>query len=146
MKTYSAKASDISRKWYIIDAEGQTLGRVATYVSRLLIGKHKPMYTPNIDNGDFIVVINSAKIVLTGNKENVKEYYSHSGYSGAGKTISYQQMMERHPEKVMFHAVSGMLPKNKMRNRRLKRLKVFIGSEHTHNAQQPEVVSLNNVK
>ncbi|PID28415.1 MAG: 50S ribosomal protein L13 [Candidatus Cloacimonadota bacterium] len=140
MKTFSQKTADVDRKWYLIDAEGKTLGRVATQISRLLIGKHKPTYTPHIDGGDFIVVVNSEKVVLTGNKEKDKEYFTYSGYVGSQKFTTVAEMRERHPERIIINAVKGMLPKNKLQARRLKRLKTFVGSEHTHAAQKPEKI------
>jgi large subunit ribosomal protein L13 len=138
MKTISAKHTDIDRKWHILDAEGKTLGRVATEIAYKLIGKHKPLYTPNIDLGDFVIVVNADKIVLTGNKETSKMYFSYSGYPGGDKFTSVEAMRERHPERIISFAVSGMLPKNKMRDRRLTRLKVYAGPDHPHTAQQPE--------
>jgi len=140
MKTISAKHSDIDRKWYIVDAEGKTLGRIATEIAHRLMGKHKPLYTPHIDLGDFIIVVNAEKVVLTGNKETGKSYFSYSGYPGGDKFTSVEKMREKHPDRIISFAVSGMLPKNKMRARRLTRLKVYAGPEHPHQAQQPEVI------
>jgi large subunit ribosomal protein L13 len=138
MKTISAKHSDIDRKWYIVDAEGKTLGRMATEIAMKLMGKHKPLYTPHIDLGDFVVVVNAEKVMLTGNKETDKKYFSHSGYVGSGKMISVERTREKHPDRIISNAVSGMLPKNKMRDRRLTRLKVYAGPDHPHTAQKPE--------
>jgi large subunit ribosomal protein L13 len=140
MKTISAKHSDIDRKWLIVDAEGKTLGRVATEIAYRLMGKHKPLYTPHIDLGDFVIVVNAEKIVLTGNKETAKTYFSYSGYPGGDKFTSVETMREKHPDRIITVAVSGMLPKNKMRDRRLTRLKVYAGPDHPHAAQQPEVL------
>lgn len=140
MKTISAKHSDIDRKWLIVDAEGKTLGRVATEIAYRLMGKHKPLYTPHIDLGDFVIVVNAEKIVLTGNKETAKTYFSYSGYPGGDKFTSMETMREKHPDRIITFAVSGMLPKNKMRDRRLTRLKVYAGPDHPHAAQQPEVL------
>ncbi len=140
MKTISAKHSDIDRKWYIVDADGKTLGRIATEIAHRLMGKHKPLYTPHIDLGDFIIVVNAEKVVLTGNKETAKAYFSYSGYPGGDKFTSVEKMREKHPDRIISFAVSGMLPKNKMRARRLTRLKVYAGPEHPHQAQQPEVI------
>jgi len=138
MKTISAKHSDIDRKWHIVDADGKTLGRVATEIAYKLIGKHKPLYTPHIDLGDFVIVVNCEKIVLTGNKETAKKYFSYSGYPGGDKFVSVEDTRERHPDRIISNAVSGMLPKNKMRARRLTRLKIYAGPQHPHEAQQPE--------
>ena len=140
MKTISAKHSDIDRKWLIVDAEGKTLGRVATEIAYRLMGKHKRLYTPHIDLGDFIIVVNAEKIVLSGNKETSKTYFSYSGYPGGDKFTSVETMREKHPDRIITFAVSGMLPKNKMRDRRLTRLKVYAGPDHPHEAQQPEVL------
>ena len=141
MKTYSAKPLEVERKWYIIDATDKPLGRVATEAARLLRGKHKPTYTPNIDVGDHVIITNCAKVVLTGKKLDQKYYRYHTGYVGGLKEITYREMMEKKPEEVVAHAVSGMLPKNKLRARMMTRLRVFAGAEHTHAAQKPEVIS-----
>lgn len=137
MKTVSLRKEDISRKWYVVDVAGKTLGRVTTEISRLLIGKHKPTFTPHIDNGDFIIVLNADKITLTGSKENKKEYFKHTGYFGSETFTTVAEMREKHPERIIAKAVSGMLPKNKMRARRLKRLKIYTSATHNHQAQQP---------
>ena len=139
--TYSAKKSEIESKWYVIDAQGKPLGRVATEAAKLLRGKHKPTYTPTIDTGDHVIVINCKDAVLTGKKLDQKYYRYHTGYVGGLKEISYREMMEKKPEEVVAHAVSGMLPKNKLRARMMTRLRVFAGAEHTHAAQKPEVIS-----
>ena len=132
MKTYSAKASDIKREWHVIDASDKILGRFATQVANLLMGKHKPMYTPNLDTGDFVVVINAAKIKVTGNKAKQKLYYRHSGYPGGLKSVSLEKMMQTHPTRVIEHAVKGMLPHNRLGARMFKKLKVYAGETHPH--------------
>ncbi|MBS5788728.1 50S ribosomal protein L13 [Clostridioides mangenotii] len=140
MKSYIDKPADVQRKWYLVDAEGKTLGRMATEIATLLRGKHKPTFTPHVDGGDFVVVINADKVVLTGKKLDQKLYRYHTGYVGGLKEITYKHMMETKPEEVVAHAVSGMLPKNKLRSRMMTRLRVFAGAEHTHGAQNPEVI------
>lgn len=139
--TYSIKKSEIERKWYIIDAEDKVLGRVATEAARLLRGKHKPTYTPNIDVGDHVIITNCAKVVLTGKKLDQKYYRYHTGYVGGLKEITYREMMAKKPEEVVAHAVSGMLCKNKLRSRMMTRLRVFAGPNHDHAAQNPEVLN-----
>jgi large subunit ribosomal protein L13 len=135
MKTYSTKARDIERKWHVIDASGKVLGRVATEIAQLLKGKHKPIYAPHMDTGDFVVVINASKVRVTGKKEEQKLYYHHSGYPGGLKTASFAQMMETNPTKVIQHAVKGMLPHNRQGRAMARRLKVYAGSTHPHQAQ-----------
>ena len=137
--TYSVKKSEIQRKWYIIDAANKPLGRVATEAARLLAGKHKPIYTTNIDTGDYVIIINCKDIKFTGNKLNSKVYRHHSGYIGGMKEITAKVMMERSPEKVMTLAVKGMLPHNTLGRQMLKKLKVYSGSEHENQAQKPEI-------
>ena len=137
--THSVKASVIEKKWYVIDAANKPLGRVATEVARLLKGKHKPTYTPNLDCGDNVIVINSDKMILTGDKLNQKVYRHHSGYIGGMKEISYKDMMATKSDKVMLLAVKGMLPKNSLGRKMLTNVRVFKGSEHPHAAQKPEV-------
>jgi large subunit ribosomal protein L13 len=132
MKTYSTKASDIKREWHIIDASDKVLGRFATQVASLLMGKHKPMYSPNLDTGDFVVVINAAKVQVTGNKMKQKLYYRHSGYPGGLKSISLEKMMQTHPTRVIEHAVKGMLPHNRLGAKMFKKLKVYAGDTHPH--------------
>ena len=139
--TYSARKGEVESKWYIIDAANKPLGRVATEAARLLRGKHKPTFTPHVDGGDFVVVVNASKVVLTGKKLDQKYYRYHTGYVGGLKEISYREMMEKKPEEVIAHAVSGMLPKNKLRAKMMTRLRVFAGAEHTHAAQKPEVLN-----
>jgi len=137
--TYSPKAGEIEKKWYIIDATGKPLGRVATEVSKLLRGKHKPTFTPNMDVGDHVIVLNCKDVVLTGNKINQKVYRHHSGYIGGMKETSAKVMMEKTPEKAMFLAVKGMLPHNRLGRQMIKKLRVYAGSEHENIAQKPEV-------
>ena len=142
MKTFSAKPLEVTRKWYLIDAEGATLGRLAVEAANILRGKNKPQYTPNVDTGDFVVVINADKITVSGNKETDKLYRSHSGYPGGFKEISFKDMMERTPERAIEKAVRGMLPHNTLGDEQFQKLKVYAGSEHPHAAQKPEVYEL----
>lgn len=142
MKTYSAKSSELTAKWYVVDASGQTLGRLSTQVAMLLMGKTKPSYTPNIVSGDIVVVINSAKIKVTGNKLTDKFYYRHSGYPGGIKQASLRELLQKNPNMVIEHAVAGMLPKNKLQAQMLKNLKVYATDEHNHAAQKPELIKL----
>ena len=141
-KTYSAKPSDVDRKWYVVDAEGMVLGRLATQVAAILRGKHKPTFAPNIDTGDYVIVVNAEKIKLTGNKENQKEYKRYSGYTGGLKITSYKDMMDKHPERIVEHAVVGMLPHNKIGRQMAKKLRVVVGEDHNHEAQMPEKLEL----
>ena len=135
MKTYATKASDIKREWHVIDASGEILGRLATQVAGLLMGKHKPLFCRNLDIGDFVVVINADKVRVTGNKPKQKMYYRHSGYPGGLKSISLEKMMQTHPTRVIEHAVKGMLPKNRLNASMMKRLKVYAGDAHPHQGQ-----------
>ncbi|MEG6616929.1 50S ribosomal protein L13 [Peptococcaceae bacterium 1198_IL3148] len=139
MKTYMAKAEEVQQKWYIIDAAGKPLGRLATEVARILRGKHKPTFTPHVDTGDFVIVINAEKTVLTGNKLDQKVYYRHSGYPGGLKETKYRDFMSTKPERAIEKAVKGMLPHNSLGAKQVKKLKVYQGAEHPHQAQQPEV-------
>ena len=139
MKTYVATAATVDRKWLLIDAEGKTLGRLATEVARLLRGKHKPTYTPFIDTGDYVVVINASKMVLTGNKLDQKFYRYHTGYPGGLKETSYKNLMAKNPEKALELAVKGMLPKNSLGRQMFRKLHVYAGAEHDQAAQKPEV-------
>lgn len=134
-KTYSVKASDIERKWHVIDASDEVLGRLATRIAGLLMGKHKPMFTRHLDVGDFVVIINADKVRVTGNKSKQKMYYRHSGYPGGLKSVSLEKMMQTHPNRVIEHAVKGMLPRNKLNAGMMKRLKVYSGDSHPHTAQ-----------
>ena len=135
MKTYSVKASDIRREWHLVDATDEILGRLATRIANLLMGKHKPMFCRNMDVGDFVVVINADKIRVTGNKAKQKLYHRHSGYPGGLKSITLEKMMETHPTRVIEHAVKGMLPKNRLNARMMKRLRVYAGDTHPHQGQ-----------
>lgn len=137
MKTYMPKASEIDRKWYLVDAEGMVLGRLATEIASILRGKNKAEYTPHMDMGDFVVVVNADKIVLTGKKEQQKLYRRHSGYPGGLREIPYERMMEKHPERVLENAVRGMLPKNTLGRVMFRKLKVYAGPNHKQQAQQP---------
>jgi len=138
MKTYVAKPSDRERNWLVVDAEGQTLGRLATQLADALRGKRKPVYTPHIDVGDFVIVINAEKISVTGTKLKDKRYYRHSGYPGGLKSRSLAEMLERRPEEVIRLAVKGMLPRNRLARKQLTKLKVYAGPDHPHVAQQPQ--------
>lgn len=142
MKTFSAKPSDIDRKWYLIDASGKTLGRLSTQIAMILMGKNKPNYTPNIISGDMVVVINSAKIKVSGSKLTDKFYYRHSGYPGGIKETSLRELLQKDPNQVIRHAVAGMLPKNKLQAQMLKNLKVYASTEHNHEAQKPELIEV----
>ncbi len=142
MKTYMAKPAEIDRKWYVIDAEGQTLGRLASEVASILRGKHKAIYTPHVDTGDFVIVINAGKIQLTGNKLSDKMYRHYSGYPGGLKEINYATLLTKKPEKAIEAAVKGMLPHNRLGRAMYKKLKVYRGSEHPHQAQKPELREL----
>lgn len=153
MKTWSAKASDKTGdgqvkpdKWWIVDAEGKTLGRMATEIANVLRGKNKPTFTPHVDTGDFVVVINPEKIVLKGRKAEQKVYYRHTGYFGGLKETTVKEMFIKQPEDVVIKAVEGMLPKNKLSKQIIKKLKVYKGSEHPHDAQQPEVLEIKGLK
>ena len=138
MKTYSVKAAEIEREWYVVDAADQVLGRLATEIARVLRGKHKPIYSPHLDTGDYVVVVNAERIRLTGKKADQKEYFRHSGYMGNERMIPFRRMLERHPERVIQLAVKGMLPKNTLGRHMLKKLKVYAGPEHPHAPQAPQ--------
>jgi large subunit ribosomal protein L13 len=142
VKTYSAKPSDITRKWYVLDAAEIPLGRLATHAASLLLGKGKPTITPHMDGGDYVIVINSASLVVTGKKQEDKKYHRHSGFPGGLYTRSLKEQMERDPNKVIHKAVRGMLPDNKLRDGRLARLKIYTDDQHNHTAQKPENLSL----
>lgn len=137
MKTYSAKPLEVERKWYVIDAEGKTLGRLATVAANLLRGKTKPQYTPNIDTGDFVIVINAEKIQVSGKKETDKKYYHHTGFPGGLKVASFKELMEKNPVLAIEKAVKGMLPHNTLGHDQFNKLKVYAGAEHPHEAQKP---------
>ncbi|MBL7179803.1 MAG: 50S ribosomal protein L13 [Pseudomonadota bacterium] len=140
--TYSAKTTDIKGKWVVVDAEGAVLGRLASTIAARLRGKHNPLFTPHVDSGDWIVVVNADKVALTGRKWQQKNYYRHSGYIGGLKTITAQKLLEKRPEDLIRFAVKGMLPKNKLGRSLFKKLKVYAGNAHPHEAQQPEVLVL----
>ena len=140
MKTYSAKAETVERDWYIVDAEGKTLGRLAAEIATRLRGKHKPEFTPHVDTGDFIVIVNAEKVRVTGNKEQGKLYWRHSGYPGGIRSTSVEKMRAEHPERMLEIAVKGMLPKNPLGRAMFRKLKVYAGPEHPHAAQQPQVL------
>ena len=142
MKTYMAHAETVERKWYVVDAEGVTLGRLATRVASVLRGKHKPTYTPNVDTGDFVIVINTDKVVLTGKKLEDKFYRYHTGYIGGLKEIPYKKLMAEKSDLAVYEAVRGMLPKNSLGRTMLKKLRVYKGAEHNHAAQKPEVLKI----
>tara|TARA_B100002049_G_scaffold75923_1_gene55789 strand:+ start:483 stop:911 length:429 start_codon:yes stop_codon:yes gene_type:complete len=142
MKTFSAKNHDVDRNWYLVDARNKTLGRLSTEIATRLRGKHKPIYTPHVDTGDYIVVVNASKIRVTGNKMTDKMYYKHTGYIGNLKSENLETMLEKYPERVLMKSVRGMLPKSKLGNAMIKKLRVFAGPEHTHIAQQPEPLEL----
>jgi large subunit ribosomal protein L13 len=142
MKTFSQKPVEVSRRWILIDAKDLPLGRLSTEISKYLIGKYKPTYTPHIDGGDYVVVINAAEVPVTGNKEEKKIYYRHSGFPGGIKDATLKEVREKFPERIIENAVKGMLPKNKLSAERMKRLKVFPGAEHAHTAQTPEKVEV----
>jgi large subunit ribosomal protein L13 len=135
MKTYTARPADIQREWHIIDADGQTLGRLSTRAARLLMGKHKPIYTPSQDTGDFVVIINAAKVRFTGRKATQKLYYRHSGYPGGLKSIWLGKMMQEHPTRALEHAITGMLPHTRLGSAMKRRLKVYAGESHPHRSQ-----------
>ena len=138
MKTYSARPVDIQRRWLVVDAEGQTLGRLATQVAMVLRGKHKPMYTPHMDTGDHVVIINAAKVALSGRKAQDKKYFHHTLYPGGATWTSIVELMAKHPERVVERAIRGMVPRTKLGRAMMSKLKVYAGAEHPHAAQQPE--------
>lgn len=142
MKTFSAKPETVKRDWYVVDAQGKTLGRLATEVARRLRGKHKPEYTPHVDTGDYIVVVNADKVAVTGNKASDKMYYRHTGYPGGIRSASFSELIERKPEMVIEKAVKGMLPKNPLGRAMFSKLKVYAGAEHPHAAQQPQELDI----
>lgn len=142
MKTLSAKAEDVQRNWHVIDAQGQTLGRLASQVATLLRGKHKPYYTPHVDCGDYVIIVNAEKVHVTGQKMTQKKYYRHSGYPGGLKVITLRDQLQKFPARVLEHAVRGMLPKNRLGRQMFKKLKIYAGPAHPHQAQQPKEMSL----
>lgn len=142
MKTYVPKKTEIKKNWYLVDAEGKILGRLASKIAQVLSGKNKPIYTPHLDTGDFVVVINAKKVKVTGNKEKKKIYYHYSGYPGGMKEIVYEKLLEKKPALIIQKAVKGMLPKSKLGRKMFKKLKVYAGTEHRHQAQNPEKIEL----
>lgn len=142
MKTFVAKEHEVEKKWYLVNAEDRILGRLATQIASRLRGKHKPIFTPHADTGDFIIVINAEKIAMTGKKWNDKNYYRHSGYVGGLKTITAKKLLEKNPEEIIRMAVKRMLPKNSLGRRQLKKLKIYAGSNHPHEAQNPEKLEI----
>ncbi|MGF1762330.1 50S ribosomal protein L13 [Aliivibrio kagoshimensis] len=142
MKTFVAKPESVKRDWYVVDAEGKTLGRIATEIASRLRGKHKPEYTPHVDTGDYIIVINAEKVTVTGNKAAGKIYYSHTEFPGGLKSISFEKLIQRKPEMVIEHAVKGMLPRGPLGRAMYRKLKVYAGAEHNHTAQQPQVLDI----
>jgi large subunit ribosomal protein L13 len=142
VRTFSGKKEDIHRDWYVVDAEGQTLGRLASRIATILRGKHKPIYTPHLDCGDYVIVLNADKVRVTGRKMDQKFYYRYSGYPGGLSQISLRDQLARHPERVLQAAIRGMLPKNKLGRQMIKKLKVYAGDEHPHQAQQPKALEL----
>jgi large subunit ribosomal protein L13 len=143
MKTYSAKPGEVTREWYLVDAEGKTLGRLATQIADTLRGKQKPQYTPHVDTGDFVIVVNAEKIQVTGNKLDQKRYYRHSGYPGGLRSRTLREQLERRPTEVLRVAVKGMLPKNRLARQQITKLKIYAGPEHPHEAQNPKALELN---
>ena len=142
MKTFSAKPQDIERKWFVVDAQGQTLGRLATRIATVLRGKHKPVYTPHLDCGDYVIVVNADKIHVTGQKLEQKTYYRHSGYPGGLRQVSLRRQLQVHPDRVIEAAVRGMLPHNRLGRKMFKKLKIYAGPTHPHEAQQPTALEL----
>ena len=142
MKTHTPKASEIDRNWWLVDATDKTLGRLATELARILRGKHKPIYTPHLDTGDYVVILNAEKVRLTGSKADTKTYFRHSGYIGGEKQIPFRRLVQTHPERIIELAVKGMLPKNKLGRAMRKKLKVYAGSEHPHQGQNPQPLEI----
>jgi large subunit ribosomal protein L13 len=142
VRTFTQKQEEIARNWYVVDAEGETLGRLASRIAPILKGKHKPVYTPHLDCGDYVIIVNAEKVRVTGRKMDQKFYYRHSGYPGGLRSISLKDQLAKHPERVLQAAIRGMLPKNKLGRRMLKKLKVYAGDSHPHQAQQPRPLEL----
>jgi large subunit ribosomal protein L13 len=142
VKTYTARAEDMEREWFLVDAEGKTLGRLASGIAQVLRGKHKPIYTPHLDCGDYVIVVNADKVQVTGRKLDQKMYYHHTGYPGGIKSISLRNQLQKHPKRVLQAAVRGMLPRNRLGRRMLKKLRVYVGDSHPHQAQQPKSLEL----
>ena len=142
MKTYSARKGEVERNWWVVDASDKTLGRLAARIAKVLQGKDKPVYTPHIDTGDFVVVINAEKVRVTGKKSTQKSYHRHSGYPGGARSHTLREMLQKHPDRVIRQAVKGMLPKNRLARQQLRKLKVYAGAEHPHAAQMPQQMEL----
>lgn len=142
MKSYMAKGETVQRKWYVVDAEGMVLGRLSSQVAAILRGKHKPIYTPHVDTGDHVIILNADKIILTGKKLDQKKYYHHTGYPGGLKETSYRQLLEKKPEFVVYEAIRRMMPKGPLGRQMLTKLRVYAGADHKHEAQQPEALTL----
>ena len=142
MKTYTVRKGDIRREWYVVDAQGKILGRLASEIAKILRGKHKPIYVPHLDCGDYVIVVNAEKVRVTGKKLDQKFYYRHSGYPGGLKSINLRDQLQKHPTRVLEAAVRGMLPKNRLGRAMIKKLKLYAGSSHPHQAQQPKVLEL----
>ena len=142
MKTLSAKPESVTRDWYVVDASDKTLGRLSTEIARRLRGKHKPEFTPHVDTGDYIVVVNAEKVRVTGRKSTDKQYYRHTGYPGGIRSMNFEEMIERHPERVIEYSVKGMLPRGPLGRAMFKKLKVYAGDEHPHTAQQPQQLEI----
>lgn len=142
MSSFIQKPAEVERKWYVVDAEGKTLGRMASAVAAILRGKNKPTYTPHVDCGDYVIVINAEKVAVTGKKRQEKIYKRHTGYPGGLRELTFEQLMEKHPEEVVRHAVKGMMPNGKLGRKMFKKLKVYAGPEHDHAAQKPEVLDI----
>jgi large subunit ribosomal protein L13 len=142
VRTFTQKTADVERNWYVVDAEGETLGRLASRIAPILKGKHKPTYTPHLDCGDFVIVLNAKKVKVTGQKLDQKRYYRHTGYPGGVRSISLRDQLATHPERVLQAAVRGMLPKNRLGRQMIKKLKVYAGDSHPHQAQQPKELEL----
>lgn len=142
MKTFSARPAAVDRQWFVVDAAGQTLGRLASEIARRLRGKHKPIYTPHVDTGDYVIVVNAQQVRVTGKKRTDKMYYRHSGYPGGLKVISFEQLLEKAPQRIIEHAVKGMLPRGPLGRAMFRKLKVVAGPEHQHHAQKPQSLTL----
>ena len=142
MKSYMAKTNELDKKWFVVDAQGKTLGRLCTEVATILMGKNKPEYTPHVDTGDFVIIINAQKVELTGKKLDQSFYTYHTGHPGGLKQVSFRRMLAEKPDKLIYHSVKGMLPKTRLGRQMLKKLKVYAGTEHKHQAQQPEVLDI----
>lgn len=142
MKTYTVKQEDTHRKWYVVDASGKVLGRLASRVASLLRGKHKPLYSPHLDLGDHVIIVNADKVRVTGKKYQQKRYYRHTGYPGGLRSVAYSKLIHEKPEQILYHAIWGMLPHNRLGRKMIKKLKVYAGAEHPHQAQKPEVLEI----